>query len=113
VIHLVTSNTKGERVSKKQEQLFQRLEELVTQLGYEIDYANMGGLITIDNPKEYEAYERAEYGKEEDRINYEARLYIHQDPPDYWMGKKLNKTYEKEKALREAVKELEQELAGK
>ena len=94
-------------MSKKQEQLFQRLEELVTQLGYEIDYANMGGLITIDNPKEYEAYENG------DNDEYEARLYIHQDPPDYWMGKKLNKTYEMEKALREAVKELEQELAGK
>jgi len=107
VIHLVTSNTKGERVSKKQEQLFQRLEELVTQLGYEIDYKNMGGLITIDNPTEYEAYER---GENED---YEARLYVNQDPPDYWLGKKLNKTYEMEKALREAIKELEQELAGK
>lgn len=95
----------------KQEQLFQRLEELVTQLGYEIDYQNMGGSITIDNPEEYEAYEMAEYGKEEDRINYEARMHISLDPPDYWLGKKLNKTYEKEKQLREAIAEFEDELA--
>lgn len=94
-------------MSKKQEQLFQRLEELVTQLGYEIDYKNMGGSIIIDNPTEYEAYENG------DSDEYEARLHINQDPPDYWLGKKLNKTYEMEKALREAVKELEQELAGR
>lgn len=107
MIHLVTSNKKGKQVSKKQEQLFQRLEELVTQLGYEIDYKNMGGSIIIDNPTEYEAYENG------DSEEYEARLHISQDPPDYWLGKKLNKTYEMEKALQEAVNELEQELAGR
>jgi len=106
VIHLVTSNKEGKGESMtKQEKLFQRLEELVTQLGYEIDYANMGGLITVDKPEEYEAYER---GENED---YETRLIVCVDPPDYWMGKKLNKTYEKEKALREAIKDLEEELA--
>jgi hypothetical protein len=89
----------------KQQELFQRLEELVIQLGYEIDYKNLGGVITVDNPKEYEAYEN---GETED---YEARLYIGQDAPDYWQGKKLNKTYENEKALREAIKDLEAELA--
>jgi len=106
VIHLVTSNKKGKGESMtKQEKLFQRLEELVTQLGYEIDYKNMGGLIMVDKPEEYEAYER---GENED---YETRLIVGLDPPDYWMGKKLNKTYEKEKALREAIKDLEEELA--
>jgi hypothetical protein len=65
----------------------------------------LGGVITVDNPKEYEAYEN---GETED---YEARLYIGQDAPDYWQGKKLNKTYENEKALREAIKDLEAELA--
>lgn len=89
----------------KQQQLFQRLEELVIQLGYEIDYKNSGGVIYVDNPTEYEAYEN---GESED---YEARLYINQDPPDYWLGKKLNKTYENQKSLREAITELERELA--
>ena len=106
MIQLVTSNTKGKGEGvTKQDKLFQRLEELVTQLGYEIDYKNMGGLIMVDKPEEYEAYEK---GENED---YETRLIVDIDPPDYWMGKRLNKTYEKEKALREAIKDLEEELA--
>ena len=102
----ITNNEKGKGEGvTKQDKLFQRLEELVTQLGYEIDYKNMGGLIMVDKPEEYEAYEK---GENED---YETRLIVNIDPPDYWMGKRLNKTYEKEKALREAIKDLEEELA--
>lgn len=101
---LIGDNKKREGTTKQQK-LFQRLEELVIQLGYEIDYKNMGGLIMVDKPEEYEAYER---GENED---YETRLIIDIDPPDYWMGKKVNKTYQKEQALREAIKEFEEELA--
>jgi len=91
----------------KQDLLFAELEKLVIKLNYEIDYINMGSSIIIDDPKLMEAYDNNQID------DYEARMHINLDPPNFWDGKKLNKTYEKEKALREAIKELQAEILAR